>query len=222
MDAPEFWRKIVGIPTAPGVSIDGRCGLYMRSGVAVHSWRDFYYRCLMLISLISAMTPDHVIGWKGQLPWNVPEDLQHFKRLTTGHTVLMGRKTFDSIRRPLPRRRNLILSRRIPSPIPTDTQWFTQLQEALAAAKNSGEQELFVVGGAEIYALAMPLAERMYISIIKCETQVTGDIWFPKWNEEEWRIAERRESHGVYFLTYYRILNTSPHRRILPAHEPGV
>ncbi len=176
----------------------------------------------MLISLISAMTPERVIGWKGQLPWHVPEDLQHFKRLTTGHCVLMGRKTFDSIGRPLPRRRNLILSRRIPDPTPADTQWFTQLQEALAAAKQAGEQELFVVGGAEIYTLALPLADRMYISIIKCQTQVTGDTWFPKWNEEDWRIAESRQSQGVDFLTYDRISTISPHHRILPAHERGL
>ena len=176
----------------------------------------------MLISLISAMTSDHVIGWKAQLPWHVPEDLQHFKRLTTGHAVLMGRKTFDSIGKALPRRRNLILSRRIPDATPADTQWFTQLQEALAAAKQAGEQELFVVGGAEIYALALALADRMYISIIKGETHVTGDTWFPKWNEDEWRVAECRQSQGVDFLTYYRIRNIAPHHRILSAHEPGV
>ena len=176
----------------------------------------------MLISLISAMTPDHVIGWKGQLPWHVPEDLQHFKRLTTGHTVLMGRKTFDSLGRPLPKRRNLILSRNIPSPIPAGTQWFTQLPEALAAAEDSGEQELFVVGGAEIYALAIPLADRMYISIIKLETPAIGDTWFPKWNEDEWRVAERRESKGVDFLTYYRIGNIPLRNSVTPAQKPSV
>ena len=176
----------------------------------------------MLISLISAMTPDHVIGWKGQLPWHVPEDLKHFKNLTTGHTVLMGRKTFDSIRKPLPNRTNLILSRQIPAHIPPGTRWSTDLKEAIAIAEKSGEKELFVVGGAEIYALAMPLADRMYVSIIKLDSPVTGDTWFPKWNEDDWRIAERRESNGVDFLTYYRVVNIPPHPRILPAQKPGV
>lgn len=177
----------------------------------------------MLISLIAAMTPDHVIGFNGQLPWHVPEDLKHFKNLTTGHTVLMGRKTFDSIRKPLPNRTNLILSRKMPAHIPPGTHWFTGLKEAIAMAEKSGETELFVVGGAEIYALAMPLADRMYVSIIKLDSPVMGDTWFPQWQPNQWRIVQRRESGAVTFLTYDR-LNSDilPLHHILPAHERGV
>ncbi len=164
----------------------------------------------MLISLIAAMTPDRVIGFNGQLPWHVPEDLRHFQMLTTGHTVLMGRKTFDSIHKPLPRRTNLILSRQIPSPCPAGTQWFTHLSEALAVAEQSGEQELFVVGGAEIYALTMPVADRMYISLIQLDKPAVGDTWFPRWRPEEWRLDERRSTSGVEFLTYNRISVAQP------------
>ncbi len=159
----------------------------------------------MFISLIAAMTPDHVIGFNGQLPWKVPEDLKHFKTLTTGHTVVMGRKTFESIRKPLPNRTNFILSRAIPTHRPADTQWFVNLADAIAAAENSGENELFVVGGAEIYSLAMPVADRMYISMIQLDTPPVGDTWFPQWDPKEWRLDTRRQSAGVEFLTYQRI-----------------
>ncbi len=158
----------------------------------------------MLISLIAAMTPDHVIGRKGQLPWHVPEDLKHFKVLTTGHTVLMGRKTFESIAKPLPNRTNLILSRKVPTILPAGTQWYTELRDAVAAAQKSGERELFVVGGAEIYTLAMPLANRMYISIIKMNPVPDGDAWFPQWQVDQWRLQESRVLPDVEFLTYYR------------------
>jgi dihydrofolate reductase len=176
----------------------------------------------MLISLIAAMTPEHVIGLNGKLPWHVPEDLKHFKTLTTGRTVLMGRKTFDSIRKPLPNRTNLILSRRIPPQPPSGTQWFTKLQEAIATAERSGESELFIVGGAEIYALAMPLADRMYISIIKLQDPVSGDTWFPKWDPAQWRAEHREQRPNVEFITYRREPWGPPQHRIKPMHEPGV
>lgn len=159
----------------------------------------------MLISLIAAMTPDRIIGFKGQLPWKAPEDLKYFKALTAGHSVLMGRKTFDSIRKPLPNRANLILSRAIPEHPPAGTRWFVNLSHAVAAAQESGESELFVAGGAEIYALAMPLADRMYISMIQLDKPAVGDTWFPFWRPEEWRLESRRPSTGVEFMIYNRI-----------------
>lgn len=173
----------------------------------------------MHISLIAAMTPERVIGLNGKLPWNVPEDLKHFKTLTTGHAVLMGRKTFDSIRRPLPNRTNLILSRTIPAAVPSGTQWFTDIAHAVKTAESAGEQELFIVGGAEIYKLAMPLADRMYISIIKLPSPATGDTWFPQWPDDQWRIADRRHSERVTFLRYDRLRSI---HHIPQAHEPGV
>ncbi len=159
----------------------------------------------MLISLIAAMTPERVIGLNGKLPWNVPEDLKHFKTLTTDRTVLMGRKTFDSIHKPLPNRTNLILTRRIPPDPPAGTLWFAKLEDAIATAKNSGESELFIVGGAKIYALAMPLADRMYISIIKLHEPVAGDTWFPHWDPAQWAVEHREERPNVEFLTYRRV-----------------
>ncbi|MGC9261414.1 MAG: dihydrofolate reductase, partial [Phycisphaerae bacterium] len=119
--------------------------------------------------------------------------------------VLMGRKSFDSIGKLLPHRTNLILSRQIVAPRPAGTQWFTRLSEAIAAAEQSGEQELFVVGGAEIYALTMGLADRMYISMIHLDKPPMGDAWFPQWRPEEWRLEARRQASGVEFLTYRRV-----------------
>lgn len=111
----------------------------------------------------------------------------------------------------------------MPAHIPPGTHWFTDLKEAIAMAEKSGETELFVVGGAEIYALAMPLADRMYVSIIKLDSPVMGDTWFPQWQPNQWRIVQRRESGAVTFLTYDR-LNSDilPLHHILPAHERGV
>ena len=115
----------------------------------------------MRISLIAAMTPNRLIGVKGALPWHKPEDLRHFRELTTGHTVLMGRKTYDSVGRPLPKRRNLVLTRKGWATPPAGIYPVATLEEAMKLARQAGETELFVVGGAEIYRLALPFAVTM-------------------------------------------------------------
>lgn len=158
----------------------------------------------MRISIIAAMTPERLIGVNGKLPWNAPEDLKFFKRTTSGHAVLMGRKTFQTLPGPLPKRRDLILSRTLPANPPAGTEWFTSLSIAAEEAFKDGETELFVVGGAEIYKLALPLCDRMYLTIVHLDKPVTGDTWFPQWNQDEWELTDKKEIDNLEFLTYSR------------------
>lgn len=105
------------------------------------------------------MTPDRIIGWAGGLPWHFPEDLKHFRRLTLNHCVLMGRNTYNSLGRPLPKRRNLVVSRRSRGPATDGVEWFADIAAAIEWARKHGETELFVAGGGEIYAAALNLAD---------------------------------------------------------------
>ncbi len=169
----------------------------------------------MRISIVVAMSPEGLIGAGGKLPWHMPADLRHFRRLTTGHTVMMGRKTYDSLRRPLPNRRNFVLTRRglaVPPPpaigIGNTVEYFNNLPGAIVAARQAGESELFVIGGAEIYALALPLVQRLYVTIVHVDEPRTGDTWFPQWNRAEWRPIERIEQAPLEFITFERRLKS--------------
>ncbi len=130
----------------------------------------------MLISLIVAMAKNRTIGCQGKLPWHLPEDLQHFKRETMGHTLLMGRKTYQSIGRPLPGRSSFIVSRN-PQFVAPDCQVFGVLAAALAAAEAAGETELFICGGEELYRQTLPLCHRIYLT--ELAEEVAGDRYFP-------------------------------------------
>ena len=122
------------------------------------------------------MSKNRVIGCAGQLPWHLPEDLQRFKQLTMGHILLMGRKTFESIGRPLPGRSSYILSRTAQFAAP-GCRVFPELAAALAAAETAGETELFVCGGEEVYRQTLPLCQRIYLT--ELEIEVVGDRYFP-------------------------------------------
>lgn len=130
----------------------------------------------MLISLIVAMAKNRVIGRADQLPWHLPHDLKRFRQLTFGHHLLMGRKTFTAIGRPLPGRTSLILSRD-PTFRPAAGRVFCQIDAALAAARQAGETELFVCGGAEVYAQLLPRAARIYLT--ELQREVEGDVRMP-------------------------------------------
>jgi len=136
----------------------------------------------MSVSLIAAIAANRVIGNRGALPWRLPDDLARFRRLTMGHAVVMGRQTFDSMGKPLPGRRNIVLTRdtalRIPGCAVTHSP-----AEALAAAR---DEETFIIGGAAIYALFLPLADLMYLTLIDAE--VPGETLFPDVRWEEWRV----------------------------------
>jgi dihydrofolate reductase len=132
-----------------------------------------------ILSIVVAMNQKGLIGQEGRLPWRLPEDLKHFKKITMGHPVIMGRKTFASIGRPLPGRTNILLSRQ-PHFAAAGMETCHSLAEALDFARQSpgGQEECFIIGGAEIYALAYDLVDRIYVTEVDDPTK-PGDAWFP-------------------------------------------
>jgi dihydrofolate reductase len=159
------------------------------------------------LSLIAAMARNRVIGDHGRLPWDEPEDLQHFKRLSTGHAVIMGRLTAASLRfKPLRGRRNLVISRNPALDLP-GFEVFSDLGTAIAEARRT-DVEPMIIGGAEIYRLALPLVTTMYLTEIQREC--AGDALFPEFAAEDWRESERRESGALVFRTLVRTTPTIP------------
>jgi dihydrofolate reductase len=159
------------------------------------------------ISIIVAMALNRTIGINNTLPWRCPEDLRHFKSLTMGHHMIMGRKTFDSIGKPLPGRTTVVVTRnralQIDGCIVTHT-----LDEAIKAC--AGDDEIFIVGGAELYAQALPLADTIYLTEI--QQDITGDAHFPAFKQNQWqeisRVARMQDSPqplAYHFVTYHLI-----------------
>ncbi|MDZ7868662.1 MAG: type 3 dihydrofolate reductase [Rheinheimera sp.] len=142
----------------------------------------------MLLSLIAAMAKNRVIGLNNQMPWHMPADLAHFKQVTIGKPVVMGRKTFDSIGRLLPGRRNVVISRQV-KPEGFAVDWVNSLDDALALL--SAETEVMVIGGAELYRQTLPMADRLYLS--EFELEVAGDAYFPDYHAIGcWRISSEQ------------------------------
>lgn len=162
----------------------------------------------MTVVLIAAYTMDRIAGSNGELPWNLPPDLKLFKSLTSGHSVVMGRRTWQSIRRPLPGRLNIVLSRD-PNFAATGCVVASSMQEALEIS-NSYSELAFIIGGANPWLEALPYAERAYITLI--HKHIDGDTRFPDVNWNEWREVNRLTStyevNGaltqIDFLTYLR------------------
>lgn len=141
----------------------------------------------MIVSIVVAIAENYAIGKNNQLLWHMPADLKHFKQITTGHTVIMGRKTFDSVGKPLPNRRNIIVTRqdiRIEG-----CEVVKSIDEALELC--GGEEEVFIVGGAEIYKLAMSKTDRIYLTII--HHSFDADTLFPEIDYMEWKETARED-----------------------------
>lgn len=151
------------------------------------------------ISIIAAVARNRTIGRDNQVPWRVPEDLKRFKRLTLGHAVIMGRKTYESIGTPLPGRDNIVITRS-PDWVRPACRVARSFEAALALMQ--GSAEAFVIGGAEIYALALPRADRIYLTEI--EREFDGDTFFPEFDRTRWREVsrERHASGGPEGLAY--------------------
>lgn len=151
------------------------------------------------LTLIAAMARNGVIGLANRLPWHLPADLKHFKNLTLGHTVIMGRKTWESLPekfRPLPGRNNIVISRQAGYQAPGAT-----VASSLAAALSAAQQgEAFVIGGAELYAAALPLAERLELTEIDAE--FAGDTYFPAIDLHQWRETTRQTHHDEAGFDY--------------------
>ena len=139
----------------------------------------------MIVSIIAAVSENGVIGDCGRMPWHYPEDLKRFKKITMGHALIMGRKTFDSIGKALPGRRNIVLTRNPALRFPKDVLHSTSLESALQLCEDSGEKETFIIGGADLYAQAMPLAQRFYRTSVN--RSVEGDTSFPPWAQQDWK-----------------------------------
>jgi dihydrofolate reductase len=138
----------------------------------------------VIVTLVAAVAENGVIGRAGRLPWRLPADLRHFRRLTTGHTVVMGRRTQEEIRRPLAGRRNIVLTRR-PGFRAEGFEVAGSLEAALALA--AGEPEVFVIGGGEVYCEALPRADRMVLTHV--HAAVEGDTRFPAFDPAGWRVV---------------------------------
>lgn len=138
------------------------------------------------LSIIAAIADNGVIGKDGHLPWRLPDDLRHFKSITMGKPILMGRRTWESLGRPLPGRENLVLSRHAIE-APPGVRVYSSLTDALAAC--AGIEEVLVIGGAAVYAEALPLAQRLYLTEV--HASVPGDAFFPPWDRSAWREMER-------------------------------
>lgn len=140
----------------------------------------------MKISLIVAMSTNRVIGINGQMPWHLSADLKKFRQITIGHPILMGRKTYESIGRPLPGRRNIIISRN-PDYRVAGCEVFGDVELAITSCNES--EELFVIGGADFYEAILPKANFIYLTEVKKE--FVGDTYFPEINIREWQEIER-------------------------------
>lgn len=144
----------------------------------------------MIITLIAAVDEHGGIGRNGQMPWRLSDDLKHFRALTLGHHVLMGRKTYATVAGKLPGRKLLVLSHN-PAFRADDALVFSTFDAALAEAQSAGEEELFVIGGAQVFARALPLAQRFYLTRVK--TVADCDVFFPEFDIHEWKLLGEQD-----------------------------
>ena len=142
----------------------------------------------MKISIIVARSTQGVIGRDNELPWRLPADLKHFKRTTLGHPIIMGRNTWESLGRPLPDRRNIVISRTHGFSA-EDAETFSSLEGALSACETS--DQVFIIGGAQVYEQAIEFADEMIITEVQID--VVGDAHFPEFEEEDWRVTNFEE-----------------------------
>lgn len=165
----------------------------------------------MIISLIAAVAQNGVIGKHNTLPWHLPDDMKYFMQTTKSHPVIMGRKNYESIPekfRPLPIRENIVVTRN-PKFTAAGCHVVNDFQQAIDWASKRAQEEIFVIGGSEIYAQGLHLAHRLYLTEIQAE--ILGDTFFPTWNKEQWQEVSRthhpkdhRHAYSFDFVVYQR------------------
>ena len=156
----------------------------------------------MSINIIVAASENNVIGRDGGLPWHLPEDLKRFKKLTLGHVVVMGNKTWESIPekyRPLPGRKNIVLAREENYVVPDNVQHFSSLDTALDTYK---DETVFIIGGGEIYRQTLDRADKVYLT--RVHKKIDGDVFFPEIDLNIWKEIEREDHPEYSFLTYVK------------------
>lgn len=165
----------------------------------------------MILSVIVAMAHNRVIGLNNQMPWHLPADLAWFKKNTLNKPVIMGRKTFESIGRPLPNRHNIVISRQIESIDNkiSNVSWVKSIDEAISFAQKQQPDEVFIIGGGNIYKQVLPLIDRLYLTHIDAELQ--GDTYFPDYLPEQWQViyqedhqADEKNSYPYQFKILQR------------------
>lgn len=158
----------------------------------------------MRIALIAAASDNDVIGRDNDLPWHLPDEFRHFKQTTAGHYVIMGRRTWESRGTPLPKRTNVVVTSQ-PNYAAPGAVVVRSLAEALRLAEAAGEDEAFVIGGTRLYAEALPLAQRLYLT--RVHATLEGDATFPPFDQADWRELDRREhpadDRHAYAFTIY-------------------
>jgi dihydrofolate reductase len=147
----------------------------------------------MIVSLLVAMDERRGIGKAGGLPWRLSSDLKRFRELTMGHHIVVGRKTFESIGRPLPGREMIVVTRG-ESSVPEGCLIARSVEDAIQFARERGESELFICGGAEIYAQTLGAADRMYLTLVHADCD--ADTFFPEWDGDEW-MEQKSEPHAA-------------------------
>ncbi len=155
------------------------------------------------ISAIAALAKNRIIGNKGTLPWNIPADMRRFRELTTGHTVVMGRRTYESIGHALPNRVNIVISRDTAF-APIDANVVHSLEEALLLAQEKergrDDGEVFIIGGGQIYKTALPIVDRLYLTIV--EGSFEGDTYFPPYHEFDKEVRKQVHKDEKYTYTF--------------------
>ena len=166
----------------------------------------------MIVSLIAALTTNRVIGKNNDLPWRLPDDMKYFMQTTSRHTVIMGRKNYDSLPekfRPLPNRVNIVVTRQKYFDAP-GCAVVNSLEKGIELARTANEKEVFNIGGAEMFKLGMPFTQRMYLTEIQTELQ--GDTFFPEIDSSNWKeisrnhhAADERHAYSFDFVVYDRL-----------------
>ena len=157
----------------------------------------------MIKSIIAAISRNGVIGSENDIPWHYPADMKHFRNTTRGYPVIAGRKTYESFQiRPLPGRLNIVLSRNPDYAAEGGTDVYTSLNAAYKRAEQEAKDKVFILGGAEIYRLAIDQIDEMVLTHIPEE--VDGDAFFPLWDQAQWNEVDRRSEGELVFATYHR------------------
>lgn len=162
----------------------------------------------MIVSAIVATAKNGVIGKDNNIPWYLSADLKYFKRTTLNHHIIMGRKSFQSIGRPLPKRTNVIITRN-PFFVASNCLVVSSIEEALNLAQDNGETEAFIIGGGQIYAQSMPYWDKLYLTEVDVEPE--GDVFFPEIDPVEWQLvsaepheADEKNDHDYVFKVFER------------------
>ncbi len=163
-----------------------------------------------MLSIIVAHAENYVIGKEGDMPWHLPKDLKHFKEVTLGHPVIMGRRTFESIGRALPGRLNIVVTTQPNLVVPDNVEIASSLGAAVKLC--SSHSEVFVIGGGQLYKTAIALADRLYVTLVHGKFE--GDTYFPRYRQEDYDVVSKeeceRDSSNKYPMTFLTLAKKTP------------